>query len=139
MGQAFDRDGNVLGEAYGETKREVFDKLIGEFKNAHEIRIRSMEDRIAETNPNQAASIEMPRYRCHKEVWALQIAGISLPQNEAGDAELGFTDLHYAPRLMPRAWLDKHNPEVGGYLVVYKDGYQSFSPAAAFEEGYTRI
>lgn len=46
MGQAFDRDGNVLGEAYGETKREVFDKLTSEFKDAHEIRIRSMEDQI---------------------------------------------------------------------------------------------
>jgi hypothetical protein len=41
MGQAFDRDGNVLGEAYGETKREVFDKLSAEFNDAHEIRIKS--------------------------------------------------------------------------------------------------
>lgn len=86
-----------------------------------------------------AAQIEMPRYRCHKEVWALEIAGISLPQNEAGDAELAFADRRYAPKLMSREWLDKHNPEVGGYYVVYKDGYQSFSPAQAFEEGYTRI
>lgn len=37
-----DRDGNVLGEAYGETKREVFDKLIGEFKDAHELRIKTV-------------------------------------------------------------------------------------------------
>ena len=36
-------------------------------------------------------------------------------------------------------WLDKHNPEVGGYYVVYEDGYKSFSPAKAFEEGYTLI
>ena len=36
-------------------------------------------------------------------------------------------------------WLDKHNPAVGGYYVVYKDGYESFSPAQAFEEGYARI
>lgn len=84
------------------------------------------------------AEREMPRYKCHKEVWALKIAGISLPQNNAGDAELGFDEADFAPRLMPRAWLDKHNPEVGGYLVVYKDGYQSFSPAEAFEEGYSR-
>lgn len=33
----------------------------------------------------------------------------------------------------------KHKPEVGGYYVVYKDGYKSFSPAAAFDEGYTLI
>lgn len=46
MGQAFDRDGHVLGEAYGDTKREVFDKLIGQFKDAHEIRIRSLEHQV---------------------------------------------------------------------------------------------
>ncbi len=27
--------------------------------------------------------------------------------------------------------------EVGGYYVVYEDGYKSFSPAGAFESGYT--
>jgi hypothetical protein len=82
---------------------------------------------------------EMPRYRCHKEVWALQIAGISLPQNAAGDAELAFAEPGYAPMLLERAWLDRHNPEVGGDYVVYEDGYRSFSPAKAFEEGYTRL
>lgn len=46
MGQAFDRDGTVLGEAYGETKREVFDKLNAEFKDAHEIRIRGHEGAV---------------------------------------------------------------------------------------------
>ena len=35
--------------------------------------------------------------------------------------------------------VEKHNPEAGGYYVVYEDGYKSFSPAKAFEEGYTRI
>jgi hypothetical protein len=84
------------------------------------------------------ASAEMPKYKCHKEVWALKIAGISLPQNEAGSAELGF-EQSFAPILMPKDWLDRYNPEVGGYYVVYKDGYSSYSPAKAFEEGYTRI
>ncbi len=80
--------------------------------------------------PAQAA-IEMPRYRCHKEVGALKILGISL------DGELAFGTGSF--KQMPREWLDKHNPEVGGYYVVYDDGYESFSPAKAFEEGYTRI
>jgi hypothetical protein len=30
-------------------------------------------------------------------------------------------------------------PKPGWYYVVYKDGYKSFSPPEAFEEGYTRI
>lgn len=36
-------------------------------------------------------------------------------------------------------FIAKHKPEVGGYFVVYNDGYESFSPAQAFEEGYTLI
>jgi len=83
--------------------------------------------------------IEMPKYKSHKEVWALKIAGISLPQNDNGDAEIAFADAPYSPILMDKEWLDKHNPEVGGYYVVYKDGYKSFSPAEAFEEGYELV
>jgi hypothetical protein len=36
-------------------------------------------------------------------------------------------------------YVRKHKPVVGGYWVQYADGYQSFSPANAFEEGYTLI
>lgn len=41
MGQAFDRDGNVLGEAFGETKRDVLDQLERMHPAAEEIRIKS--------------------------------------------------------------------------------------------------
>lgn len=44
MGQAFDRDGKVLGEAFGATKAEVFKQLDREFKDAFEIRVRSLRD-----------------------------------------------------------------------------------------------
>lgn len=36
-------------------------------------------------------------------------------------------------------YLVKHKPQVGGYYVVYDDGYKSFSPAETFEGGYTRL
>lgn len=36
-------------------------------------------------------------------------------------------------------YMQKHQPRAGGYFVVYKDGYESWSPAEAFEEGYTRV
>ena len=42
MGQAFDRDGHVLGEAYGDTKREVLEKLEMMHPTAEEIRIKTM-------------------------------------------------------------------------------------------------
>lgn len=41
MGEAFDRSGQVLGSAVGETKREVFEKLSEAHPDAAEIRIRS--------------------------------------------------------------------------------------------------
>lgn len=46
MGQALDREGNVLAEARGETKREVFDKLEREAPAAAEMRIRSVEESL---------------------------------------------------------------------------------------------
>ena len=39
--------------------------------------------------------------------------------------------------LMSDAWMLKHKPGVGGYFVAYDNGYLSFSPAGAFEGGYT--
>ena len=45
MGEAFDRTGAFLGAAEAETKREVFDKLLKDHPDAHEIRIRSLEEK----------------------------------------------------------------------------------------------
>lgn len=144
MGQAFDRDGNVLGEAYGDTKREVFDKLMAQHRDAAEIRIRSLGSCIE--SEGGGASAEMPRYRCHKEVWALRIDRVQLDSDDArvegretdGSARL-FVEAPYAPIRVDANYMRKHQPQAGGYYVVYKDGYTSFSPAQAFEEGYTRL
>ena len=46
---------------------------------------------------------------------------------------------HFAPVAVSRDFVSKHEPKAGGYYVTYKDGYKSFSPAQAFEEGYARI
>lgn len=84
------------------------------------------------------ASVELPKYRCHKEVWALKIKSLS---NEERPTHYTITpeDARYAPFEVENEYVEKHKPEAGGYYVVYKDGYKSFSPAAAFEEGYTQI
>lgn len=75
---------------------------------------------------------EMPKYRCHKEVWALKIA-------EVDGFMLRFTDESYEPIYVGPQFVDKYNPRAGGYLVQYADGYRSYSPAKAFEEGYTLV
>lgn len=121
-----------------------------------------------ETNAT-GASTPMPRYRCHKEVWALKIAQIvreQMPQFTGalckGSASLGTAcgecercvwekehgpqktfivpvEAGFVPLEIDADYLSRHGPQAGGYYVVYKDGYRSFSPAETFEEGYSRI
>ena len=43
------------------------------------------------------------------------------------------------PIKVDRAYMNKHKPEVGGYYLRYEDGYESWSPAKAFEDGYSLI
>jgi hypothetical protein len=107
--------------------------------------------------PTEGCAAEMPRYRSHKIVHALKIKEIT-PANPPTIAELeellNGEEFHgdeeivgaiitpeedgFAAFLVSRRYVLKHNPQVGGYYVVYADGYKSWSPAEAFEEGYTR-
>ena len=82
------------------------------------------------------AAQEMPKYKCHKEVWALKIQSIKSVPN---GIEVTPFDEGYAPIFLDCHFVDQHKPQVGGYYVLYKGGYDSYSPADAFEEGYTRI
>jgi hypothetical protein len=90
-------------------------------------------------------SREMPRYKCHKEAWALKIAAIDqAPADQEkvcalGDWYITPADEGYGRVLVGHDFVLKHNPQVGGYYVVYDDGYKSYSPAAPFEAGYSRI
>jgi hypothetical protein len=81
--------------------------------------------------------VEMPKYKCHKEVWALKIKRVDI--NNKGNALLLIEDAHYSPIEVSLEYMERHKPKTGGYYVVYKDGYKAFSPAEAFEEGYTKI
>ena len=77
----------------------------------------------------------LPVYICHKRVWALKIRSIEILEDGAGlitPEEDGYT-----PFGVSREYMAKHLPKLGGYWVKYDDGYQSWSPAKAFEEGYT--
>ena len=79
----------------------------------------------------------LPLYRCHKEVRALKIEELQYDSMSGSylaiPAESG-----YAPIVLDIEFMRRHRPEVGGYYVVYADGYASFSPAKAFEEGYSK-
>jgi hypothetical protein len=81
---------------------------------------------------------ELPKYVSHKEVWALKISAIEL--EEDGSAKIAFEGSGVAPMHVPDfAERFKGSEEDFGYYVQYKDGYKSWSPTKAFEEGYTLV
>lgn len=91
-------------------------------------------------------AMEMPKYKSHKTVHALKIKKIDFDidrvrrgEETDGSAIITPEESGYAPFKVTANYLNKHQPKVGGYYVVYDDGYQSWSPAEAFEQGYTKL
>lgn len=79
-----------------------------------------------------------PRWKCHKEVQAFKIGEIRLGVY-GHSATLIPMDDKIEPVTVSTEYMTKHTPKIGGYYVLYEDGYESFSPAAAFESGYALI
>ena len=91
---------------------------------------------------------EMTKWQCHKIVHAEKIGkivrdGEGENRETDGSANIFFEGTEniegYTGLKVDHDYMFKHKPEVGGYYVVYEDGYKSFSPAEAFESGYTKI
>lgn len=80
----------------------------------------------------------MPKYKSHKEVWALKIKTMAMVDGELAitPEEEGFACFRVEAKYIPTH--DAARPQVGWYFVQYENGYKSFSPADAFEKGYTR-
>lgn len=80
-----------------------------------------------------------PTYRSIKLVKAAKIEHIEL----CGITRINTIILNAGGRKVDikveDGWLHKHEPRVGGYIVVYEDGYASYSPAEPFESGYIKI
>lgn len=83
----------------------------------------------------------LPVWRCHKEVWAARITGwgegFLSGDDETLILEVG-SDVQVSKALKARLPDGQAKNAVGGYYVRYADGYESWSPAKAFEEGYSR-
>lgn len=81
--------------------------------------------------------MDYPKYQSHKEVSAAKITAVDAGADGSLTIHLEkpFDNVIIAHEHMKR----KPQPEAGWYLVVYADGYISFSPGSAFEEGYTRV
>lgn len=82
---------------------------------------------------------QLPQYRCHKVVGALKIKSIQRPGMPGEECIITPEEEGFKPFPVSEDFLRRHRPHEGGYYVVYADGYVSFSPAGAFEGGYTKI
>lgn len=79
--------------------------------------------------------VALPEYVCHKIVRAALIVAIAFK----GDNLYRLALEHSAHVDVSKLWVTTKNPQAGGYFVQYEDGYSSYSPAQAFEEGYTPV
>lgn len=79
---------------------------------------------------------KLSRWKCHKVVRAGRI--VSAEFNEA--THQWVVDTSDGPTMcLPMHTRITGNNPIGGYVVEYDDGHLSWSPAAAFEAGYTQI
>lgn len=83
--------------------------------------------------------MELPKYKSHKIVRALSIAAIEIHEDKSATIAPSLTA--YAPFRTQAGWAErwKGSEEDKGYYVVYDDGYASWSPTEAFENGYTKL
>ena len=101
------------------------------------------QDEPAASRPNKKET-EIPLYQCHKRVRAFKIGRIVEPSRRQvfiGSAAAGLLsspDFRHTATVRAE-YFEKHKPRPGGFYILYEDGYESYSPAQAFESGYTRI
>lgn len=80
----------------------------------------------------------LSRYQCHKQVNAVKIAAVEFMEDgsatisPASSNGMIWTKPGYREKF-------KGGEDDLGYFVVYDDGYSSWSPTKAFEEGYTKL
>lgn len=83
---------------------------------------------------------KLPQWKSHKIVRAARIADIvtTVGPDATRTLHLDDTTETWASHIDNKVWA-RFIPVTGDYLVVYEDGYVSFSPAKAFEGGYARV
>lgn len=88
--------------------------------------------------------VELPRWRSHKVVAADEIVTVAaVTRTPDGGGHREEWVLKCGAKIQAMGSLRSRVPAgtnaCGGYYVRYEDGFESWSPARAFEDGYTRI
>ena len=84
--------------------------------------------------PQPMVQVQIPEWRSHKVVRAEQVTGIL--EGPLRWFLRGGVIVQVSDELAARVTA---GTPYGGYYVKYSDGFESWSPQAAFEDGYTRI
>ncbi len=72
----------------------------------------------------------LPQYQCHKRVRAARIDQIFLSvEDQNAMFVLGLPDGSTPIYRVDPPFMVRNDPKIGGYLVIYVGGYESFSPA----------
>lgn len=95
------------------------------------------------TKENLETAQALPQFACHKIVRAAVISAINAADGASVELSLDGGAVGWTVKVT-QEWYAKHQPQPGGYFVVYaappgEEPYASFSPAKPFEEGYVPI
>jgi len=82
---------------------------------------------------------QLAEWQCHKVVKAGRLITLVHDADDGGFV-LTVEDANGVPCkvTVPEDFFARGAPIVDDYIVVYEDGYKSWSPKKAFEEGYHR-
>ena len=79
---------------------------------------------------------QLADWKCHKVVKAGKILDLDVAAPTIIIEDVNGAECKVA---RPQGFGNRGWPSRGDYLVIYEDGYKSWSPAKAFEDGYTRV
>lgn len=130
----------VKANEYKALLKATLDELVASAKDLgvkefNEVRLlkKDKSGKIAEKNEVEikgnivvAPQFVLQKYQCVKQVHAIKVDQVK--SNLLCTAKGNI--------VVSKEYLEKHKPKAGGYYVMYKDGYESYSPKNAFEEGY---
>jgi hypothetical protein len=85
---------------------------------------------------------QLAEWKCHKIVKAGKILPVQILDDEGEGTSLVMVEGHDGTSCsisIATGAFARGMPKPGDYIVIYEDGYKSWSPAKAFEDGYTRV
>jgi hypothetical protein len=85
---------------------------------------------------------DLPLYQSRSTVRALKIKSFEAPPLDGrpldGSAILVPEDEGFEPFAISAEYIEDHDPQPGGYYIVFDTGYATYKPAHIFEYSYVR-